>query len=106
VADLDYGGVHLTRGMQVAVCMIPAQRDPRVHDNSDTFDITADGRAPILQFGGGPHFCIGAALARVEMAEALTALTARLGPPTIAGPVDWRPPLAISGPYTLPLRFG
>jgi cytochrome P450 len=54
----------------------------------------------------GVHHCLGAPLARAEMSEALPVLASRLGPPTIAGPVTWRPPTGIYGPNQLPLRFG
>lgn len=60
----------------------------------------------VLQFGGGPHHCLGAALARAEIGVALSVLVSRLGPPSIAGPVSWRPPIGIYGPNELPLRFG
>jgi cytochrome P450 len=83
-----------------------AQRDPRAFPDGDTFDITANRKAPPLQFGGGAHHCLGAALARAELREALPVLTSRLGPPVIAGPVTWRPPTGIYGPNELPLRFG
>jgi hypothetical protein len=49
--------------------------------------------------------CLGAALARAGVSEALTALSARFGPPELAGPVGWRPPIGIFGPERLPLRF-
>lgn len=104
--DFDYQGVHLAKGTFLTMCLIPAQRDPRVFERGDTFDITVPRSAPTLQFGGGPHYCLGAALARAELREALPALASRLGPPTIVGPVSWRPPLGVQGPHALPLRFG
>jgi cytochrome P450 len=104
--DFDYQGVHLPRETFVAVGAIPAQRDPRVFERGDAFDITISRQAPLLQFGGGPHYCLGAALARLELREALPVLANRLGPPTIAGPVSWHPPIGVHGPHALPLRFG
>jgi cytochrome P450 len=88
------------------MCVQTAQRDPRVFEHGDTFDITRTSSSPPLLFGAGPHYCLGAALARVELAEAISALAERLNPPTIAGPVTWRPPTGIHGPDELPLRFG
>ena len=76
-----------------------------INNNGGSFDITVDRRAAPLEFGGGPHHCLGAALARAELGEALPVL-ARLGPPSIAGPVTWRPPIGITGPSQLPLSFG
>lgn len=81
------------------------QRDPRVFRDGATFDITVTREAPPLQFGAGPHHCLGAALARAEIGEALPVLAARLGQPVLAGPITWRPPMGIHGPNALPLRF-
>lgn len=103
--DFEYGGLHIEKGTFLTMCAQTAGRDPRVFANGDTFDITNTSTVPPLLFGAGPHFCLGAPLARAEMCEALPALVTRLGPPTIAGPVTWRPPTGIHGPNELPLRF-
>ncbi|HEU5472489.1 MAG TPA: cytochrome P450 [Actinophytocola sp.] len=104
--DFEYHGLPINRGTVVAICAGIAQRDPRAFPSGDTFDITASRTAPLLQFGAGPHHCLGAALARTEIGEALPVLTRQLGPPTLAGPINWLPPLGVHGPATLPLRFG
>jgi len=104
--DFDYRGVRLPKDTFLMVCVVPVQRDPRVFERGDAFDITIPRQTPPVQFGGGPHYCLGAALARTELQEALPALASRLGPPTITGPVSWRPPIGLQGPYALPLRFG
>lgn len=103
--DFDYQGVHITKDTFLAVCVTPAQRDPRVFRDGTTFDIAATREASNLQFGAGPHYCIGAVLAKAEITEALTMLASRLGPPVVAGPLTWRPPVGIYGPNALPLRF-
>jgi cytochrome P450 len=51
------------------------------------------------------HYCLGANLARREIAEALNVLTARLPNPRIAGPAPWKPILSLSGPKNLPVEF-
>ncbi len=104
--DFDYQGLHIEKGTFITMCVQTAQRDPRVFTNGDSFDITSTSKVPPLLFGAGPHFCLGAPLARTEIGEALPALAKRLGPPSIAGPVSWRPPTGIHGPNKLPLRFG
>ena len=106
VEDFDYHGVHISAGTRVAIGVYPAHRDPRAVADGGSFDITAERQFTPLLFGGGAHHCLGAALARAELAEALPVLTSRLGPPSIAGPVTWRPPTGIYGPNELPLRFG
>lgn len=104
--DIDFEGLHIAKDTLLMMCSATAQRDPLVFRDGDRFDITVTREAPPLQFGGGPHHCLGAALARAEVGEALPVLAARLGPPVLAGPVTWRPPIGIHGPNTLPLRFG
>jgi len=66
--------------------------------------ITAE-REPQLTFGGGPHFCLGANLARAEMQEALTMLAQAMPGLALDGEPEWRAPTGIFGPETLPLRF-
>jgi cytochrome P450 len=104
--EFDLNGLHFTPGTMITAVIVPAQRDPRVFHDGHLFDITVAREAPPLQFGAGPHHCLGVALARAEVGEALAALTARLGPPVVTGPVTWLPPIGIHGPVTLPLRFG
>ncbi|MFE3782683.1 cytochrome P450 [Amycolatopsis sp. NPDC059090] len=103
--DFDYHGLHIPAGTAVWLGVHPAQRDPGAFPDGDTFDITVERTTPLVVFGGGAHYCPGSALGRAELVEALTALTARLGPPQIAGPITWRHPMGVFGPETLPLRF-
>ena len=83
-------------------CVQAANRDPRVFVDPDRLDIEIE-REPHLTFGGGMHFCLGAWLARAELAEALPILARRLTAPTVED-VTWRPALGIFGPETLRLR--
>jgi len=89
-------------------CVLPitgaANRDPQVFAAADRFDITARRRVH-LTFGGGIHYCLGAALARAELQEALLALSQRLQRPQPTGPATWLPPTeAVYGPVSLPLH--
>ena len=65
------------RGETVGCLLAAANRDPARSPGPERFD---PGRAPgpHLAFGAGIHFCVGAPLARLELAEALPALFARL----------------------------
>ena len=59
----------------------------------------------MLTFGGGAHYCLGAHLARLELAEALTAITRRMPNPHRSGPAPWKQITEITGPTTLPIEF-
>jgi cytochrome P450 len=104
--DFDFHGAPLAAGTFVMACVPIAHRDPRVFLGGDVFDITVARPAGVLQFGGGMYHCLGAALARAELGEALPVLAARLGAPSVTRPITWRPPLGIYGPEALYLRFG
>jgi cytochrome P450 len=82
-----------------------ANRDPRVFKNADAFDITRPRGATQLTFGGGFHYCLGAALARAELEEALPILAKRLVGLVPAGPAEWRKLATIRGPEFLPVSF-
>ncbi|MDR7277775.1 cytochrome P450 [Catenuloplanes atrovinosus] len=104
--DLTFHGVDMPAGTFVTAAVLTAQRDPRAYPGGRVFDITATREAPLLQFGAGPHYCLGAALARTELLEALPVLVSRFGPPELPPePLDWRPPLGTQGPESLPIRF-
>ncbi|BEL09316.1 cytochrome P450 [Actinoplanes sichuanensis] len=105
IADFDYRDLPITAGTFVTVAVQTAQRDPRAYPGGRSFDITAVREAPLLQFGAGPHYCLGAALAHAQLEEALPILTRRFGPPTITGEVTWRPAIGTHGPDALPLTF-
>lgn len=102
----DYQGVHIASGTFLTFLLPVAQRDPRAFPDGDRFDILAVRDTPPLHFGGGPHHCLGAALARAELAEALPALARRLEPPRVVAPIEWRPLMGIYGPNKLSLAFG
>ena len=82
-----------------------ANRDPAAYADPDRFDVARRPAQPNLTFGGGEHYCLGAALARAELQEALPILARRLGPIAAAGPIEWRHGSLIRGPERLPLRF-
>jgi cytochrome P450 len=74
--DVEIGGVLVHKGEPVSAAMVSANRDPRAFTDPDTFDI-GHRAAGHLGFGHGPHFCLGAALAKVEIEVALTLLLRR-----------------------------
>jgi cytochrome P450 len=72
--DFSVGDVAVPRGEKVAMLFGAANRDPRVFERPDEFDVGRGNAAQHIGFGGGIHVCIGAPLARVELEASLDAL--------------------------------
>ena len=64
--DVEVGGVNIPKGSMVMVMYGCANRDEAKFANADVFDIERSNARGHLAFGQGPHFCVGAALARSE----------------------------------------
>src|SRR6516165_2450942 len=105
VEEAELDGYMFPVGTMVFVNTAAANHDPAVYNDPDRVDITREGAPPILTFGGGVHYCLGANLARREIAEALGVLAHRMRNPRIAGPVPWKPMVSLSGPSSLPIEF-
>lgn len=106
--DIVYRDVLFPKGTFLALSVSTANRDPGVFgDDPNTFDITRPpGAQTHLTFGAGIHYCLGAALAKAELQEALPMLAARLPGVRIDGDVSWKPSQAgIFGPQHLPIAF-
>lgn len=93
-------------GTVLFVCAATANRDPAAFDEPDRFDITKDrGRASVLTFGFGPHFCVGAYLARAEMVETFNHLAARTPGLRLDGEPVLGPTTGIYAVESLPLSW-
>ena len=107
VSDTSINGIDLPAGTLVEPMIGAANRDPGVFADPDRLDPDRT-EARALSFGQGMHHCLGAALARLELAEALTATASRLHDWTVEiGEPDWYPltepfrglaSLAVQGP--------
>jgi cytochrome P450 len=105
VEELELDGYVVPAGTMLSLSTSAANHDPATYVEPRTFDIT-EPREPHFTFGGGPHYCLGASLARAEMQEALPILAAAMPDLALDGEPVWRPPFGIFGPEELPLRFG
>jgi nocardicin N-oxygenase len=85
--DVEIAGTFVPRNSAVIASICSADRDESVFPDPDRFDASRDGR-PHLAFGQGPHYCLGAPLARAELRTALSALARRLPGLRLAVPVD------------------
>jgi cytochrome P450 len=84
-ADTELGGAAIRAGDKVVLWYVSGNRDGAEFDDADTFDV---GRSPNrhLSFGrGGPHLCLGAHLARLEVRVVLAALARRVARFELAG---------------------
>jgi cytochrome P450 len=103
--ECKVGGVVVADGDDVTVLIGAGNRDPRRFAKPDSFDPLRPDGGP-LSFGGGAHFCIGAALARLESAVAFSRLLRRfprIGP---AGPPLRRETFLLRGFDALPVTVG
>ena len=103
--DVELAGVRLPAGTMVFANTAAANRDPAIYKSPNAVDISRTGLPPILTFGAGMHYCLGANLARLELAEALKVITRRIPHPRRTGPAPWKPFIGLSGPQGLPIAF-
>ena len=95
-ADTEISGVFVREGQKIAALLGAANRDADVFDDADTMDLTREANQHIA-FGAGIHFCIGAPLARLEMAISLPALIERFPALELAGEPVRRPTFVLRG---------
>ncbi|MCL3998331.1 cytochrome P450 [Streptomyces lavenduligriseus] len=105
--DVELGGVLVREGEPVLIDTAAANRDPVVFDDAE--ELVLDRAAnPHLSFGHGPHFCIGAHLARVELQVALETLLEHLPGLELAVPEDalrWKTESMVNGLHELPVTW-
>ena len=104
-ADVELAGCAIGKGDRLRWIMAAANRDPRVFADPDVFDI---GRQPNphLSFGSGIHYCLGAALARIEGQEVFRGLAERFERFELAGrPPEYQPSLQFRSVKSLPVRW-
>ncbi len=104
--DAEIAGVAVRAGQKVVMYYGSANRDEEVFGPSaDRLDLARSPNEHVAFGGGGPHFCLGAHIARVEIHALLRQLLTRLPNLEPAGATEWLPSTFISGPKHLPVRF-
>jgi cytochrome P450 len=104
--EIIYDDVAFPPDTLIFAAAVAANRDPAAYSEPEQFDIDADrGRAKPLTFGAGPHFCLGANLARAELQEALAYLAPRMPEMELDGEPVYDTPLGIYGMRELRIRF-
>ncbi len=97
-------GQELEVGDEIAMLFGSAQRDPRRFDDPDTFDIGRNDMAHI-GFGGGIHFCIGAPLARQEIARSVEGIVRRFPKLQLVNEPEYHPTFVLRGLKSLELSY-
>jgi cytochrome P450 len=105
-ADVELGGQRIRARQAVIAVMGAANRDPERFPDPDRLDVARRDNRHVA-FGWGPHFCFGAALARIEGKIAFETMLRRLPGLTLIEPerLRWRANLALRGLTALPVSF-
>jgi cytochrome P450 len=107
LADVEVGGKTIPAGTFVLCSIASGNRDEsRWGDSAEALDLTREGAREHLAFGGGAHYCLGAALARLEGTVAIGTLVQRFGGLQLAGDPAWNGRLNLRGLDSLPLSLG
>lgn len=105
--NFDVAGARIRKGDRVQLAFASANRDDEIFTDADRFDVRRPRQPRHIAFGVGPHFCVGATLARLEVRVALEVLVERLpGLHLKSGhAVRFKPNAAFRGPEALPVRW-
>ncbi len=104
-AEVELADVVVPPGDKVAVLLGAANRDPHVFTEPDAMYADRDPN-PHLAFGVGVHFCLGAPLARVELAESLGLLVSTYPGLALAGQPRRRPTFVLRGYESVQVSSG
>ena len=106
--DVELSGVLVRAGEAVVPSGHAANSDPEAFPDIGRLDVTCTDTVPHLAFGYGPHHCVGAALARLELQTALRTLLTRMPTLRLAVPADqlrWRPGMLMRTLEELPVTW-
>ena len=103
-ADTEVRGVPIKEGESVLLSYVSANRDEDVFDEPVRFDVGRDPNKH-LSFGYGVHFCLGAALARMEINSFFSELLPRLESIELAGDPEFIATTFVGGLKHLPIRY-
>jgi cytochrome P450 len=103
-ADTEVRGVPIAKGENVYLAYVSGNRDEEIFDEPFRFDVGRDPNRHV-SFGYGVHFCLGAALARMEMNSLFTELVPRLESIELAGEPELSATTFVGGLKHLPIRY-
>jgi len=103
--DYELRGQEIKEGDKVSIWYMSANRDEDVFDDPFRFDVERTPNEHVAFGGGGPHFCLGASLARLELRVMLTELMRRMPDMEMAGPPVRLRSNFLNGIKHLPITF-
>jgi cytochrome P450 len=104
--DTEVAGVPVQEGDYLLMLYASGNRDEAAFGpTADRFDVLRRPSVAHLAFGFGAHFCLGAALARMEARVLLEELSSRRMTFSLAGAPDYRPSSLVRGPHSVPFVF-
>jgi cholest-4-en-3-one 26-monooxygenase len=104
-SDYEIAGQRIRKGERVAIYYAAGNRDETALPEPDRFDITRENNDHIAFGGGGPHFCLGANLARSEIQILFDVIAERMPDITPLGPPRALRSMFINGIKELPVRY-
>jgi cholest-4-en-3-one 26-monooxygenase len=105
VADTEIGGRPVKKGDKIYLSYAAANRDPAVFDDPHRFDITRANAKRHLAFGAGPHICVGARLAKMQLRALLKQIVTRLPDLHPAGEPEWLRSIWFNAIIKMPVVF-
>ena len=102
--DVEIAGQKIRENDKVVMFYPSANREAEIFENPNQFDVTRDPN-PHLAFGWGPHFCLGASLARGEIRGIFSELLSRFPDLEVCGPVRRLRSSTVNSIKSMPVRF-
>ncbi|NUP06054.1 MAG: cytochrome P450 [Polyangiaceae bacterium] len=103
VADTEIAGMPIRAGTPLMVLLASANRDEASCPNAEAFELGRQTSGGVA-FGHGPHFCVGAGLARLEAKLMLEAMVRRFTRLELRGPIAWNHTLTVRAPAAVPIK--
>jgi len=104
LADIDFQGVTIPKGMFVLAGLASSNRDPKKWGpTAGDLDVRREGAGQHLSFGSGSHYCLGASLAKLEASIAIGSFLRRFPEAAVSGDVQWNGRINLRGLEHLPV---
>jgi cytochrome P450 len=104
--DTEIGGKAVKKGDKIYLSYAAANRDPAVFPDPHRFDITRENAKRHIAFGTGPHVCIGARIARLQLHALLLQVVKRMPDFELTAAPEWLPSIWFNAIVKFPIRYG